>query len=214
MFTGGRSRVVVEPFLAIQHELAVLVARRPGGQLVTYPVVQTRQDGAAVCREVAAPAGIERRLEREARDLAVRVSNGIDAVGVLAVELFVVAGRLMVNELAARPHNTGHFTIEACATSQFENHLRAVLDRPLGATRLTVPHATMANVIAVGDRDLGPGDTGAGIHLYGKRSRRGRKVGHVTITGDDAEAVRRRAVERARGLAERTRSTVDRRAAS
>ena len=204
---AGPSSLVVEPHLDIELELSVLVARRPAGPLVTYPVVETRQDGAAICREVLAPADIDRALAHAARDLAVRISHAVDAVGILAVELFVVDGELVVNELAARPHNTGHHTIEACETSQFENHLRAVLDLPLGPTRLKAPHAAMANVLAAGDGEITEVDeppAGTWAHLYGKTPRRGRKIGHVTAIGADARTVRHEAVSTAHRLEAQT----------
>ena len=138
-FDGPDARVVVEPALALQRELAVLVARRPGGEAVAYPVVETVQDDEARCAEVLAPAPVPARLAAQARELALRVAEVADAVGVLAVELFVVDGGLLVNELAARPHNTGHLTIDANATSQFTNHLLAVLDRPLGRPTSACP---------------------------------------------------------------------------
>lgn len=203
------AQVVVEPHLAIQRELAVLVARRADGAKAVYPVVETHQDGAAICREVWAPAPIAADLATAARDLAVGVADAIGAVGMLAVELFVVDGELVVNELATRPHNTGHLTIDAAATSQFSNHLRAVLDLPLGPTALMAPAAAMANVIAEGTVDLGPLDARrvsalvggpVAIHLYGKRSRPGRKVGHVTVMADDLVTARERAREAARYL--------------
>lgn len=201
-FDGPDPRVVVEPALALDRELAVVVARRPGGEAVAYPVVETVQDDEARCAEVLAPAPVSPRLAAEARDLALRAAEVADAVGILAVELFVVDGALLVNELAARPHNTGHLTIDACATSQFTNHLLAVLDRPLGPTDLRVPVAVMANVVGAGGHDLGGSDralaTGAAdgrvhVHLYGKQARVGRKLGHVTAVGRELGTTRRRA---------------------
>lgn len=213
-FDGAGARVVVEPALALERELAVLVARRPGGEAVAYPVVETVQDDEARCREVVAPAPVPEALAEAARALALWVAEVADAVGILAVELFVVDGTLLVNELAARPHNTGHLTIEACATSQFANHLRAVLDLPLGPTDLQPAAAVMANVVGAGDGELTPevaDDVAAGadgplhVHLYGKRSRPGRKLGHVTAVGADLEAARRRALAAADALGHRTR---------
>lgn len=213
------SAVVVEPRLAIQRELAVLVARRADGAHEVYPVVETHQDDSAICREVWAPAPVESDLARAASDLAVGVADAIASVGILAVELFVVDGALLVNELATRPHNTGHLTIDATPTSQFSNHLRAVLDLPLGPTGLLAPAAVMVNVIAEGTVDLGAldarlvGDLVRGpvaVHLYGKRSRPGRKVGHVTALADDLASARVRAREAARYLESRSGATRDR----
>jgi 5-(carboxyamino)imidazole ribonucleotide synthase len=182
-------RLVLEPRLALDRELAVLVARRPGGEVVAYPVVETLQrDG--ICTEVVAPAPVPASVAAEARDLACAIAEHIGSTGILAVELFVVEGALLVNELATRPHNSGHLTIEGTTTSQFENHLRAVLDWPLGAVDLRAPAVAMANLIAVSEADLHervPTALALGpvhVHLYGKRPRPGRKVGHVTVLGE------------------------------
>ncbi len=211
------SAVVLEPALRLERELAVLVARRPGGEAVAYPVVETVQDDEARCREVLAPAPVRPELAAAAQDLALRVAEVAGAVGVLAVELFVVDGELLVNELATRPHNTGHLTIEACGTSQFTNHLLAVLDRPLGPTELRVPSAVMVNVVGSGDLDLdldlGSADRAVAtsvtdprvhVHLYGKRARAGRKLGHVTALGTDQGRARRGATAVADHLRQRT----------
>jgi 5-(carboxyamino)imidazole ribonucleotide synthase len=208
--SGGRSlgrtlldeghALLVEPRLDFSAEAAVIVARRPGGAHVTYDPVRTCQvDGQ--CRLVAAPSELGGELDGTARALAARAAESLDVVGLLAVELFVVEGRLVVNELAVRPHNTGHHTIDACITSQFENHVRAVLDLPLGDPSLNCPAATMVNVIgnSAGDDPLdhlaeGLGaDAGARIHLYGKQVRPNRKVGHVTVCGTDEADVTARA---------------------
>lgn len=178
--------LVVEPLLDLEAELAVLVARRPSGDAVVYdPVTTIQVDG--MCRAVLAPAA-DPGLADRARALGAEIAESVDAVGILAVELFQVEGNLLVNELAARPHNTGHHTIEAAVTSQFENHLRAVLDLPLGDPGLRSP-AAMVNVVGppggADPRDrLADGlgaDPGAHIHLYGKSSRPARKLGHVTV---------------------------------
>jgi 5-(carboxyamino)imidazole ribonucleotide synthase len=197
---GRGDELVVEPFLELEAELAVLVARRPGGESVIYePVTTVQVDG--MCREVLAPARVPEPVREEACHLAGEVARSVDAVGILAVELFWTGGRLLVNELAARPHNTGHHTIEAAVTSQFENHLRAVLDLPLGDPSTVSPSA-MVNVVGgpVGADPrgrLGEGlaaDPGAHVHLYGKAWRPGRKLGHVTVCDPDPE----RALQRAR----------------
>lgn len=195
--------VLVEEGLDLAHELAVLVVRRPAGETAVYPVLGTVQRD-AICVEVQAPARISGPLAEKAEALALAVADAVEAVGVLAVELFVTGdGRLLVNEIAARPHNSGHLTIEACETSQFENHLRAVLDLPLGSTQLRRPVAAMANILAIDETTnphrnlaaalaLGP----VHVHLYGKASRAGRKIGHVTVLGEElpaAAALARRA---------------------
>jgi len=186
---------LAEAHVELAAELAVLVARRPSGATVTYPVAQTTQvDG--ICRHLVTPAGVADDLAWEAAELAQRVVQHVGGTGVCAVELFVgPAGRLLVNELALRPHNSGHATIEANATSQFHQHLRAVLDWPLGPTELRAPAAAMVNLIP----GPGAGDPvanlpaalevpGAHVHLYAKASRPGRKVGHVTALGASTTA--------------------------
>lgn len=185
---------IVEQRVPIAQELAVLVARRPGGDIVVYPVVETVQSG-GICHELVMPARIPEEVAARAIEIARRVAEGIDVVGMLAVEQFVtVDGAVLVNEIAVRPHNSGHATIEGCATSQFTNHLRAVLDWPLGATELQAPFAVTVNVLGVDDGDVAArlpdalAVRGARVHLYGKASRPGRKIGHVTVLGDDADA--------------------------
>jgi 5-(carboxyamino)imidazole ribonucleotide synthase len=197
--------VVVEPRLPIDVELSVLVARRPGGETAVYPAVETCQvDG--MCREVLLPARVAPAVEQEAEAVARRVAEAVDAVGILAVELFVVDGEVLLNELAARPHNAGHVTIEGAVTSQFENHLRAVADLPLGDTSIRHPSA-MVNIVG-GDHDPLEHLPGAlalrdvAVHLYGKAYRPGRKLGHVTATGDDLEETLRRAQDAATALVE------------
>jgi 5-(carboxyamino)imidazole ribonucleotide synthase len=193
-----------EPLLAEQRvgftrELAVLVARSPHGQGAVWPVVETVQvDG--VCREVVAPAPIAEDHALAAQDDALRIAEGLGVTGVMAVEMFDTPGGVLVNELAMRPHNSGHWTIEGSRTSQFEQHLRAVLDLPLGDTAMTAPHVVMANVLGGDVEDMYSGylhclahDPGVRIHMYGKQVRPGRKVGHVTALGGDAEDVRERA---------------------
>ncbi len=187
---------VVEPRLRLDRELAVLVARRPSGGSVVYPCVETRQvDG--ICHEVLLPADVSPSLAAEAEAVALGVADLAGAVGVLAVELFVVDGRVLVNELAPRPHNSGHLTIDTCRTSQFENHLRAVVDWPLGSPEPVVPAAAMANLIA-GDPPLDPRDRVAAalalgdvdVHVYDKTPRPGRKLGHVTTLAPDLATAR------------------------
>lgn len=194
-------RLLAEQCVAMRRELAALVARSPGGQAAAWPVVETvQQDG--ICVEVVAPApGLTEELALQAQELALRLADELGVVGVLAVELFETSGGLLVNELAMRPHNSGHWTIEGSRTSQFENHLRAVLDYPMGATTATAPWVVMANVLGgAGEPDLDHRlhllfgrDPGLKVHLYGKQIRPGRKIGHVTALGDDLSDVRARA---------------------
>lgn len=193
-----------EPLLAEQRveftrELAALVARSPHGQAAVWPVVETVQVG-GICREVIAPAPVTEEHALAAQQVALRIADGLGVTGVMAVEMFDTADGVLVNELAMRPHNSGHWTIEGSRTSQFEQHLRAVLDLPLGDTAMTAPHAAMANVLGGDLEDMYGGylhclahDPGVRIHMYGKRVRPGRKVGHVTTLGGDAGDVRARA---------------------
>ncbi len=197
---------LLEPLVAIRSELAALVARRPGGDTVSWPVVETAQVG-GVCREVLVPGGLEASVAEAAGRLGARVAQVVGAVGVLAVELFWTGEELLVNEIAARPHNSGHWTIEGAETSQFENHLRAVLDLPLGPTDPTAPAVASVNVFGADDgtdpaAHLGAALAvdGAHVHLYQKAPRPGRKLGHVTVRGTHGSSVRRRAWEAARAL--------------
>jgi 5-(carboxyamino)imidazole ribonucleotide synthase len=201
--------LLAEEYVPFSRELAVLVARSPSGHGVAYPVVQTvQQDG--ICREVLAPApGLDPQLVMEAERLGLALARDLDVVGMLAVELFeTTTGQLLVNELAMRPHNSGHWTIEGARTSQFEQHLRAVLNLPLGAPVMTAPAVAMANVLGGSDPDLQSrlnhvmaADPAVKVQLYGKPVRPGRKVGHVTALGSDLTEVRDRAGRAARYLA-------------
>lgn len=189
---------VAEELLAIEAELAVVVVTGRDASRIHYPVVSTFQhDG--VCREVTVPAGLAPARAAAAEALALDVADVVGAVGVLAVELFVAGGRVLVNEVAPRPHNSGHITMEANATSQFENHLRAILGWPLGSPAMRAPAAAMVNVFGPPDgRDprARAGDAlGADVHLhlYGKSARPGRKLGHVTAVADDVDEARARA---------------------
>jgi 5-(carboxyamino)imidazole ribonucleotide synthase len=208
--------LLVEERVDLVRELSAQVARSPFGQVAVWPVVETVQlDG--VCAEVLAPApGLDPDLAAAAQQLAVRIADRLGVVGMLAVELFETADGVLVNELAMRPHNSGHWTIEGARTSQFEQHLRAVLDYPLGSTAMTAPVAVMANVLggaAAADSWAGPGLDerihhlmahwpDVKLHWYGKGQRPGRKLGHVTALGEDLDEVRARAVAAARYLAD------------
>ncbi len=203
---------IVEERVTIVHELAVQVARTPSGATRCWPVVETVQrDG--ICVEVIAPAPrLSHALTAEAQALAVRIAEELGVVGVLAVELFEVPGGLFVNELAMRPHNSGHWSIEGSVTDQFEQHLRAVLDWPLGDTRPHRPVTVMANLLGGESTNLAQSlpaalaaVPSASVHLYGKAARLGRKLGHVTVLGDDVAETRelaQRAVAALRGDAE------------
>jgi 5-(carboxyamino)imidazole ribonucleotide synthase len=195
--------LLVEQCVPLRAELAALVARSPFGQGAAWPLVETVQrDGINV--EVLAPApGVEAQRALQAQELALRVAGELGVVGVLAVELFDTPDGILVNELAMRPHNSGHWTIEGARTSQFEQHVRAVLDYPLGATDALAPAAVMANVlgapavpaIGVDERlhHLFARFPQAHVHLYGKEERPGRKIGHVTLLGERLPETREQA---------------------
>jgi len=193
--------LLVEELVDFRRELAQLLARRPSGEFATWPLAETVQVG-GVCAEVIAPAPRADEQLTAARDLAAAIAEGLGVTGVLAVELFeTVDGRLLVNELAMRPHNSGHWTIDGAVTSQFEQHLRAVLDLPLGDTSTRAEFSVMVNVLGgplgaqLPDRYAAAfaAHPDVKFHAYGKDSRPGRKVGHVTACGPDADAVRARA---------------------
>ncbi len=191
---------LAEERVPFTQELAAQVARSPHGQAVAYPVVRTVQsDG--ICTEVVAPApGLSESHAVAAQEVALRIAGALDVVGMLAVEMFDTPAGILVNELAMRPHNSGHWSIDAAVTSQFENHLRAVLDLPLGSPSMTAPHAVMVNVLGGDKPDVYPAylhcmarDPALKVHFYGKQVRPGRKIGHVTVVGDDLEDLLARA---------------------
>ena len=191
------ARLIAEELVDFRRELSAQVARRPGGEVEVYPVVESRQAN-GVCAEVVAPAPeLEPVLAAEAAALAERIATELDVVGMLAVELFeTVDGRILVNELAMRPHNTGHWSIDGAVTSQFENHLRAVMDLPLGPSTPLAPWSVMVNVLGGSVTDLEAqlpavldAVPHAKVHLYGKGVKPGRKVGHVTVVGAELETV-------------------------
>lgn len=197
--------LMAEEFVPFKRELAALVARSPSGQGAAYPVVQTVQED-GICREVIAPApGLNPDVAVAAEAMALKIAAELGVTGLLAVELFETgSGALLVNELAMRPHNSGHWTIEGARTSQFEQHLRAVLDLPLGSCAPPAGTFTvMANLLGGTDPDVFDryihvmaADPAVKVHFYGKGIRVGRKIGHVTIVGgpdDEVEAVRDRA---------------------
>lgn len=202
---GGRA-LMVEAFVPFVRELAVMVVRAQDGEVRTYPVVETVQQD-HICHVVRAPATISAESRAQAKHIAAEAVNTIDGVGVFGVELFQLADdSIIYNEIAPRPHNSGHYTIEACITSQFENHIRAVLGWPLGQTVMIAPCAVMVNTLGRTEGDTPPDAArgalwvaGAHVHVYGKRqTRTGRKMGHITVLGadlDDAEAAARQAAE-------------------
>ncbi|MEV4892370.1 5-(carboxyamino)imidazole ribonucleotide synthase [Nonomuraea sp. NPDC055795] len=192
--------LMAEAFVPFERELAVLVARSPHGQGVSYPVVETVQED-GICVEVIAPAPmLDSEDAAQAQRIALKIAHELGVTGLLAVEMFETEHGLVVNELAMRPHNSGHWTIEGALTSQFEQHLRAVLDLPLGSPAMTAPYVVMVNLLGGDDPDLFKRyehvmahDPAVKVHFYGKDVRPGRKIGHVTALGKDLDEVRARA---------------------
>jgi 5-(carboxyamino)imidazole ribonucleotide synthase len=203
-FGGGD--LLAEEFVPFERELSVLIARTPSGQTRAWPVVHSIQVS-SVCDEVIAPAqGLDPKTAAAATDVALRIAEALGVTGVMAVELFETAGRpegFLVNELAMRPHNSGHWTMDGSVTSQFEQHLRAVLDLPLGDTSPTGPVVVMKNYLGGTNTDIFGAyaaalstEPSAKVHFYGKEVRPGRKIGHVNAVaaaGEDLETVRARA---------------------
>lgn len=192
--------LLLEPKLELLREIAVVAARSPGGEVAVYPAIETVQRN-AMCRELLVPAPIDSELAREATGMGVAIAEAIGAIGLVAVELFHTPDGMIVNELALRPHNSGHFSIEGAETSQFEQHLRAVLGWPLGSTALTAPAVATINVVGPADgsdpRDRVPealAVDGAHLHIYGKGARPGRKLGHVTARGETVQEARETAL--------------------
>jgi 5-(carboxyamino)imidazole ribonucleotide synthase len=217
---AGASGLLAEEKVGFARELAVLVARSPSGQAAAWPVVQSTQvDG--VCREVVAPApDLNPDLAARATEIGLTIAGELGVVGVLAVEMFQLdsasgeagGSQVLVNELAMRPHNSGHWTIDGAVTSQFEQHLRAVLDLPLGDPRPRARWSVMVNVLGGDHPDLYRSylhvmarDPGVKVHMYGKDVRPGRKVGHVTVCGDDLADC----LSRARHAADFIRGDID-----
>ena len=200
--------IIAEEYIDFARELSALVARRPGGEAVAYPISESVQT-AGICTATVTPApALSDDIARQCQDMALRIAAELDVVGILAVELMQRPdGSVVVNELAMRPHNTGHWSIDGARTSQFENHLRAVADLPLGSTEMTDAVAVMVNVLGGTRTDLFAGlseclaaDAGLRVQLYGKGVVPGRKVGHVTTVGADVDATGRRAWRAARHL--------------
>ncbi|MFT4213965.1 MAG: 5-(carboxyamino)imidazole ribonucleotide synthase [Microbacterium sp.] len=194
----GAGALLAEELVDFTRELSQQVARRPSGQLVAYPVVETVQRG-GVCAEVIAPAPHSMaRLDEVAEHIGTTIAQGLGVTGMLAVELFETTDeRLLVNELAMRPHNSGHWSQDGAVTSQFEQHLRAVLDLPLGDATPRQRWAVMINILGGPQSDTLESrlpqalaaHPGVKVHTYGKAPRPGRKVGHVNATGDELDAV-------------------------
>jgi 5-(carboxyamino)imidazole ribonucleotide synthase len=198
--------ILVEEKVDFVRELAVLIARSPSNQAAAWPVVETVQTD-SICTEVLAPApDLDPALAAVATEAGLRIAEDLGVTGVFAVEMFEVrdprtgAPAYVVNELAMRPHNSGHWSMDGAVTGQFEQHLRAVLDLPLGAPTPREPHTVMANVLGGDFPELYPAyrhimarDPGLKVHLYGKGVRPGRKIGHVNVSGTDLAELRERA---------------------
>lgn len=189
----GGEPVMLEEFVPFERELAVIAARSPAGEIALYPIVETQQEN-QVCRRVIVPAELEPGLVAEIEEIARTLLNNLQAAGIFGIELFLTADRqVLVNEIAPRTHNSGHFTLDACETSQFEQHLRAVCNLPLGNPTLKCAGAVMVNLLGyehsqetyLGKRQKLAEIPHAHVHWYGKtESRPGRKLGHVTVLLD------------------------------
>lgn len=213
---ADHDELLAEELVPFTRELSAQVARRPDGEAVAYPVVASRQrDG--VCYEVVAPApALDAAAQERIQALALAIAADLDVVGMLAVELFELPdGTVAVNELAMRPHNTGHWSMDGAVTGQFEQHLRAVAGLPLGEVTPLAPAAVMVNLLGGSAPELRSGaeaamaaDPGIKVHLYGKGVRPGRKVGHVTVIGEDPAALLERAHRAERLIVEGPEQTV------
>lgn len=181
--------LIVERMVPFERELSVLAVRSRRGELAVWPIVENEHRNGVLWRSRAPAPDLDPRLERQAHEFVRALLERLDYVGVLAVELFVHDGRLLANEMAPRVHNSGHWTIEGSQCSQFENHLRAVLDLPLGSTAMTGRCATMVNLVGeLPPRRAALALPGVHLHGYGKAPRAGRKLGHATVVGDDRAA--------------------------
>lgn len=187
------SHFLLEEFIPFQKELAVIAARSTSGEISTFVVVETQQEQ-QVCRRVIAPADISLQTEKTIKNIACNILSNLQVVGIFAIELFLTnSGEVLVNEIAPRTHNSGHFSIDACFTSQFEQHLRVVSDLPLGNVAMKIPYAIMVNLLGYETLKSDYSDKrsklaqipGAHVHWYGKsESRPGRKLGHITVLFD------------------------------
>ena len=196
MLTNRHSELMAEKFIDFDIELAIMVVRSRK-EIKTYPVVQTIQKD-HICHTVIAPAQIKPAIMKKAAEIAVESVRAIQGYGIFGIEMFLVNGKeILVNEMAPRPHNSGHYTIEACVTSQFENHIRSVLNLPLGSTKMVKPYAVMINLLGkregqgiVEDYNEALNNDNIHLHIYGKeKSRLGRKMGHITVIGDNLDKI-------------------------
>ncbi|MEB3313112.1 MAG: 5-(carboxyamino)imidazole ribonucleotide synthase [Cyanobacteriota bacterium] len=184
----GRPPVLLEEFVPFKQELAVMVARSRGGQVALYPTVETQQVD-QICRRVLVPAQVSAAVQATMARLAYTLAEGLDLVGILGIECFLTQDdRVLINEIAPRTHNSGHYSLDACQTSQFEQQLRAVSDRPLGPTDLTCPQAVMVNLLGLEAATDYPAKRrqlqqlpASHLYWYHKAPRPGRKLGHITL---------------------------------
>jgi len=188
-----KGELLIEAFIPYDMECAILVARNHAGECVTYPIAHTIQEN-HICHFVSVPAPIDKKSEEQIKEYALRAMKSLDAVGIFAFEFFITKNKdIYLNESAPRPHNSGHYSIEACETSQFDNHVRAVMNLPLGPSHMRAPHALMLNLLGtkVGEARLEPMESFLKVkegflHLYGKsKSKPGRKMGHFTVLGNE-----------------------------
>lgn len=201
LFDG--SELYAEKFIPFTKELAVMVARDPSGNIANYPVTETFHER-NICIETLTPADVSEAVTKQAEDVALAAAKHLKGAGMFGIEMFLTEhDKVLVNEIAPRVHNSGHYTIEACETSQFEQHIRAITGMPLGSVAMKVPAAAMVNIL--GERD-GPTEIkglegaqkipGVSVHLYGKSPTKiDRKMGHITAVGDTLEQARKRAEE-------------------
>jgi len=195
-----RGKLMCEKFVSFEKEIAVQAVRSSNGEMKVYPVVETIQEN-HICKYVIASGGRFSEHNKTVNEICEKILASMSYAGVMGIEMFLCVNEILVNELAPRVHNSGHYTIEGCSTSQFENHIRAILGLPLGNSEMKVPSAVMINIL--GERN-GPADikgmertlacTDTYLHLYGKRETRiGRKMGHITVVGNDVDTLMKKA---------------------
>lgn len=199
----GDKKLYVEQFVPFEKELAIMIARGSNGEIISYPVVETIHKN-NILHFTIAPARVDKKIADKARNIAKKTIENLQGTGVFGIEMFLTKdNKVLINEIAPRVHNSGHYTDEACATSQFEQHIRAITGLPLGDSRMIVPAAAMINIL--GER-LGPADVkgmdnvlaipGAYVHIYGKKETKPeRKMGHITVIGDNIEDVVKKAMK-------------------
>lgn len=196
------NELMAEEFIELEKELAIMVVRTKK-EIRTYPVIETIQKN-HICHTVIAPAQIEEKTKMNIEEIGVNAVKSIKGYGIFGIEFFLdKSGNAFINEIAPRPHNSSHYTIDACVTSQFENHIRSILNLSLGSTEMIFPFAAMVNLLGkINKKDHQPGlqkilrDDKLHLHIYGKNeSRKGRKMGHLTICGDNLNSILKRAIQ-------------------